>query len=361
MVTKIIGLSADFLSHPGETLKEVLEHENMTQIELSIRTGLDKKTISQIINGTAPITYETALRLEKIFNLKASFWNALQSNYKDELLRIKEIDSVTADELNLLNQIPYKNLISIGYIKKQKDQKSLILTLREFFRINNLVNLLDAYKLNAVYRKVSANENPFAIATWLRMCEIETDAKLDKKFDKEKLISNLDNIKSLNLKEINYSISRLKEIFNDCGVSFNVVHNVPGAPVQGSIFSSKKTLRLCLTIRQKYADVFWFSLFHEIGHLLNLKNNNTFIDFENGKISEEEDRADSFASKILLNQNEYSKFTRTKFYKEDIIKFANKNGVLPCIVVGRLHHDNIIPYSYYNDLRIRYEWERKST
>jgi len=98
MGQRIIGLSADLISHPGKTLKEVLEHENMSQQELAYRISLDKNTVSQIINGVAPISCETALKLEKVFNLKASFWNALQSNYNDELLRIKEKETVTDDE-----------------------------------------------------------------------------------------------------------------------------------------------------------------------------------------------------------------------------------------------------------------------
>lgn len=51
METKMNGLSLEFMIHPGETLKEVLEDRNMLQEELAERTGFSPKHISEVVNG----------------------------------------------------------------------------------------------------------------------------------------------------------------------------------------------------------------------------------------------------------------------------------------------------------------------
>jgi len=50
---------------PGETLLENIESPSMSQAELAVRAGLSAKTVNQIVQGKAPITPETAIRLER--------------------------------------------------------------------------------------------------------------------------------------------------------------------------------------------------------------------------------------------------------------------------------------------------------
>src|SRR4030043_1031045 len=75
---------------PGETLRETLEFLGMTQAELADRTGRPKKTINEIMAGKAAITAETALQLERVLGVPASFWNNLERNYQENLARAKE-------------------------------------------------------------------------------------------------------------------------------------------------------------------------------------------------------------------------------------------------------------------------------
>ena len=67
---------------PGETLLETIEALNLTQKELAQRMGHPLKTINQIIKGTAQIMPETALQLEKVTGVPASFWNNAEAQYR---------------------------------------------------------------------------------------------------------------------------------------------------------------------------------------------------------------------------------------------------------------------------------------
>jgi addiction module HigA family antidote len=83
------------VSPPGETLQELLDERHMTQVQLADRTGRPKKTINEIIKGKAPITPETALQLERVLGVTASFWNARESHYQQYLAREHEREQLT--------------------------------------------------------------------------------------------------------------------------------------------------------------------------------------------------------------------------------------------------------------------------
>ena len=114
---------------------------------------------------------------------------------------------------------------------------------------------------------------------------------------------------------------------------------------------------LCMTIRQSYADIFWFTLFHEIGHILNGDIEYNKIDYyvEN---KEKENEADIFAKNILINEDDYKIFiSKADYTKESIIEFAKNQKIQPFIVVGRLQKDRKIKYSQYSDLKVRYKYK----
>lgn len=115
---------------------------------------------------------------------------------------------------------------------------------------------------------------------------------------------------------------------------------------------------LCMTIRQFYADIFWFTLFHEIGHILNGDIEYNKIDYyvEN---EERENEADEFAKNILINKKDYNIYiNKSDFSKESIIAFSKIQKVQPYIVIGRLQKDKKIEYNQYSDLKVRYKYKQ---
>ena len=61
------------VSQPGQTLKDILNERGITQSELATRMGRPEKTISEIVHGKAAITAETAIQLEYVLEVPASF------------------------------------------------------------------------------------------------------------------------------------------------------------------------------------------------------------------------------------------------------------------------------------------------
>lgn len=355
-----IGLSREMIFHPGETLKEVLEDRNMNQSELALRTGVTSKHISTVLNGEKSISVSFAKKLEYALGLEASFWINLQTNYDKELLEFNELHSITKEE----NQI-YKTLKPVvdWFIEKKyivsQSLESRILDLRKLMGVSDLI-AMRSLAYNGSYRaQTSVTVDSDTLFAWQRICELLTDtieiSDQTEKEQKEKLQELLPQIKACMFLPQSQFITKLQTLFAECGIAFAIVPSFKGAPVQGFI---KKTERgrtvLCLTFRQKRADIFWFTLFHEIGHFLNGDGKQKFIDFESvpGEI---ENKADVFARNQLIDNKHYAAFTsKNNFSLQAIKNFAKQEKVLDCIVIGRLQKDKLIKWNEDSEDIVRY-------
>lgn len=152
----------------------------------------------------------------------------------------------------------------------------------------------------------------------------------------------------------------LKSLFANYGIDFSIVHNFRGAPVHGYIARKEDgTYQMVLTLRGAYADIFWFSLFHELGHIVNgdVSKVGFFIDSQYSKDEKKETAADLFASHALLDSSSYSSFASIGAFNITAIRrFAQSQGVPPYIVIGRLQKEKRIPWGYYQDYKLKYKW-----
>ncbi len=111
-------------------------------------------------------------------------------------------------------------------------------------------------------------------------------------------------------------------------------------------------------IGKKSADIFWFSLFHEIKHVLQQKIKKVIIS-DDGDLSidnsELEKEADNFAKDLLIPKAAYESFIKeTELTKKNIIEFAEKVDIDPCIVVGRLQKEGKLNYNQFYGLKKKY-------
>lgn len=359
---KIIGLSPDLIIHPGETLAEVLEDRGMTQKELAIRTGMTEKHISTVVKCQKNISVAFARKLEYALGIDAKFWINLQSNYERELLEFEEVNNITGDELAILK--PLREIVdyfvSRRFFEESANEAEKILALRRLLAVSNLTAIPNI-TYNAAYRaQISTNVkvDTYVLYAWQRICELETSAiEVSEELNIDLLKSYIPEIKSLMFENVNVVREKLTRIFSKCGIAFNIVKNFKGAPVQGFI---KKTdgekLILCLTLRKQRADIFWFTLFHEIGHIINGDVQQRFVDFKSTQ-SDTEAKADSFASETLMNSTEYKSFVTNNDYSLGAINdFAKSQDVKDYIVIGRLQSDEVIGWDVYSDKIVQYKW-----
>ena len=361
MVERMNGLSLDFIIHPGETIKEVLEEKQMSQEELAIRTGFSPKHVSEVVNGKKGISPSFAKSLEYVFGMPSSFWINLQGIYDKEILEYKEQQEIDESEVEIVKGL--KKLIKyaeeLEIMIKTKEVISQIIELRNICNVQNLTYINQLVTSQVAFRKSQTIEtNIYVLYVWLRICEIMANRnEVEVEYDEQKLKDNISKIKKCMFLEINEAIRELKRIFAECGIVFQVVQNFQGAPVQGFIKKTDNKIVLSMTIRGANADVFWFTLFHEIGHLINGDIGDAqLIDYTDSK-SDMEDKADKFAQKVLINEEEYNAFVnQDKITEERIVEFAREQGVMPFIVVGRIQKEKN-DYKLFHNLKVRYKWK----
>ena len=227
-----------------------------------------------------------------------------------------------------------------------------VLQLRQILCVSDLT-VIPNITYNAAYRaQINANTriDPYVLFAWQRLCEkqMERDAFIGS-FSIEMLRANITTIKRVMFSDFSKIQEELRKIFHTCGIGFGVVHHFRGAPVQGFIKRTDKgRVILCLTIRGKAADRFWFSLFHEIGHILNGDLDTRFVDFDSIKTASE-NAADQFARDALIPPMEYRKLLDSGTYTSyaSIERFSNSIGVPAWIVIGRLHSDEWLDWSVF--------------
>lgn len=358
----------NYLVSAGTILKEYLDTRNISQKELAAITESSEKHISNIINGKAQISIDFAYKLEKAFpDVKAEFWLDLENAYQLNLLRRSSNEDVELKTLSL-NEIAddyqfnylFKGL-NLSMQEKANDVLS-ILGVRTFQQAND-----QALKLNSLFFKDTGN--PKAQYLWLKLCEYEFDLQNDiddiKEFNIESLRKSLPLIKRvINTTKFDFVVNNLRKLLNRLGVALVVLEAVPNSSIRGAVTVIDSIPTILLSTRYKTFDSFYFTLFHELKHLLNDDlNNNHFIDISY-EDDEREFTANTFARKYLINDIERLNYLTNNINNisdYDLINFANQQGVIVDIVIGFLEHDSaklgLNIYNKYQHLRTRLEDE----
>lgn len=142
----------------------------------------------------------------------------------------------------------------------------------------------------------------------------------------------------------------LIDILSRCGVAIVFLPHIGGSFLHGATFYDDNKIVLGLTVRGKDADKFWFSMFHELGHIIL-----GHIGKIEGLKDSDENVADEFAKNELIPTNIFDEFAKNvELTRENIIEFAKQLGIDAGIVVGRLQKEGYIRFSWYNDLKTKY-------
>lgn len=352
------GLSRDLIIHPGETLREVLFDRRMTQKELALRTGRTEQHVSRVVKGTNSITATFAKRLEYALDIPAYFWNNLQRNYDLELADYKDRHEISEEEYGIFRKTKevMQALLQLLGLDVEEDETFGVVQARKVLKLADLT-LMSKPELSAAYRTAGAADvDQYVNYVWNKLCDAHLERERASEFlGIDELVRRIPEIKTAMFAEnINDGITSLKNLFSGLGIRFSVVRHYKGAPHHGRVNrNSDGGLDICVTIRRSRADIFWFSLFHEIAHILN-------GDLDKKVHSKADDqRADQLAASLLMPDKHYNEFVKQgDFGLHAIARLGKKAGVPRSIVVGRLQKDGLLAWNKYRG-EIRYlKWKK---
>ena len=347
----------DYAVPPGTTLKETLEVKGLSQADLALRTGLAEKTVSQIINGIAPISYETAGKLELVLSIPASFWNARERSYREAIVKIEETKTLEKD-IDWLRDIPIATLIERGCIQKDKDKKSLVRQSLRFFGVSSVEAWHNTWRVPAAqYRGKTAQEKrPGYVAAWLRIGDIQAEGIETTPFNASEFKHILAEVRKLTVTPASEWTDKVTELCASAGVAVVFTEEIPNAGVSGATrWITKDKALIQLSLKYKSDDQLWFTFFHEAGHILLHGKKQMFVEFGISNATNEEQEANMYACDILVPSTYQHRLPYLKT-RPQIREFAHSIGIAPGIVVGRLQHDDLVFKSAFNDLKRKLTW-----
>ncbi|PSR51884.1 addiction module antidote protein, HigA family [Adhaeribacter arboris] len=344
--------AAEFLiSPPGETLSETMEAKGINQPELALRMGRPLKTINEILKGKASITPETALQLERVLGVPAAFWLERERNYQLELAEIREAREML-EVKDWVLQFPLKEMKELGWISFTDGVVDKVNSILTFFSVSDK-KAFDNYYHQSTYAtafRLSAakKKNPYAVAAWLRQGELQAAEIKAPCYDTKSFRNALETIKELMANEQDTFFNQLQNICLKAGVK--VVHTpcLPNSPACGSTRWINDSPLVQLSNRYKRNDIFWFTFFHEAGHILLHGKKDVFIEgleyTDEGL--EKEKEADEFSKKWTLTpKQEQEIMAEFPLTVEKIKAFARKYTTLPALIIGRLANQGLLHHS----------------
>lgn len=359
MTSRQTTFCPDWVSPPSETIMDLIEEKDWTQLELAKRLGYTTEHLNQLISGKIALTEDAALRLERVLGSTSHFWLNREAKYREHLARI-EAQEFYQKSVIWLDSLPLHELKKAGIIPDErtttKVKPELVERLLRFFGVASPEQWQAHYEtMQVAFRRTRETQSDRgAISSWLRLGEIEAE-KLDTQcYDQGKFEEALHSIRKLTVQSDKVFEPEMRRLCHEAGVVLVMVPAIPRAHVSGVArwLNPHKPL-IQLSLYGKTNDKFWFTFFHEAAHILLHADGkkDIYLDDLNADCHDlQEEEANQWAREFLIPPN-YNNQLLELLSKEAVKRFSKEIGIHAGIVVGRLQHDKIIEPSWMNALK----------
>ena len=353
----------DIAIPPGELLGEELEIRGMSQQELARRMGRPPQMVNELLHGKKALTPETALGLEKVLGIPASFWTNSESSYQLTRSRIEEREQLEREAATWLHEFPVAEMVRRQVLAVQPRAKpwEKAHALLQFLGFSSF-GQWEAQTATAAGLRVTDAKRASrgALAVWLREGENDGHEQEARPYSGTTFREALTALRAYTTAGPGIFSEEMRERCAEAGVVVSFVKEYPKANATGAArWLQPDKGQIQLSLRHKTADMLWFSFYHEAEHLLGRHFKGARVDGMKGieQNAEEEDACDAFARDTLIPGDAWEAFTYKECFSErDVREFAEESGIHPGIVVGRLQHEHFIPHHSLNHLKVRLVW-----
>lgn len=352
----------DIAFHPGETLSEKLEELKMGPKEFAIRTSKPEKTIIAILKGDSSITPEMAVLFENVLKIPARFW--IKKQYSFDEYKAREKRAIAIEEAKgWAKYFPIADMVKCGWINAQSKAEEKVAELFHFFGVCSPDAWKDYFfnqQLKVAFRiSLAHTKEPYAISAWIRQGEIQASQLTCGAYSENQFKKSLKEIKTIMATQPDDFFEELQKICLACGVKVVYTPCIKKAPLSGATRWIEDTPVIQLTGRYKQNDRFWFTFFHEAGHILLHGKKDIFledIEYSDADMQKEQE-ADAFAIEwTFSNQEEKEVLKATPLTIESIQGFAAKFNTHPAMIIGRFHKKELLHYSEGRDFFVKLDF-----
>ena len=365
------GFYPDWASAPGETINDILDERNISVDHFAELMDSAAEEIDDLLVGRTTITISTARQLSLILGASCEFWMSRDFHFRESVKRLNQ------EGQEWLKRLPLSDMVSFGWLERAPLPAEELDVCLRYFNVSNILEWNSNY--NAIGRIATFRTSPSydsrieSVATWLRQCEIQADRIQCSPWDPEQFERSLVRVRELTRqKDPATFIPQLQQLCSESGVAVAIVRAPAGCRASGAArFVTDDKALLQLSSRHLTDDHFWFTFFHEAGHLLlpsqkslnlsRLEDTDACLINEPG-VNEtlREEEANHFAARALIPTEFERKLVSLLPRPLSIAKFAKEVGTSPGIVVGQLQHQGRIPYRHFNGFKQRFKWDRNT-
>jgi HTH-type transcriptional regulator / antitoxin HigA len=346
----------NWASAPGDTIIDILDERGWSVGEFAKRIGQTLERTNGLLQGRATITIRMAQDLAQVLGASVEFWMARDAQFREDMARVHAADQ------EWLGELPLGDMIRLGWLHPPPRPSEEVEACLRFFGAASIAAWRHAYealRAEVAFRtSPTLDSRPGAVAAWLRQGELLCSNMECAPWDPERFREALSDARRLTFaKDPNHFLPRLRQLCAASGVAVAVVRAPTGCRASGATrFVSPKKALLLLSFRYLSDDQFWFTFFHEAGHLLLHGQEILFLEGLDNQSASQEREANDFAEHVLIPAEFRDEFWALPTEIRAIVRFANHVGVAAGIVVGQLQHYDRIPRSHFNGLKRRFQW-----
>lgn len=345
-------------SSPGATIQDLIKSKNISSSDVARACGLDRSAFNALLQGSAPLTEKIAQSLANYLGGSVSFWIRREARFQESTLIVE------ADQW--VQSLPLTSMKKLNWLEVPRDWRTRIDACLDFFGLDTLEGWKRNYAapLQGVrFRTSPTYTNQVAsVSSWLRAGEIAHKGFSGGSFDPDALLAGIDEMRELSrVADPAIFFPKLQSLAANCGVSCVLVPAPEGCAASGaSRLLPDGSAIIQLSGRYLSDDQFWFSYFHEIGHLILHADKPLHIDGDPAAIEldSSEYEANTFSADVLWPlEDRPTKLSEKKPSKRDVLRLASAAGTSPGIITGQLQSSGILEYADYNYFKRRYKRE----
>lgn len=346
----------NWASMPGDTISDILIQKKLSLVDFANEMDSSLDNIKELLHGFVSINFEIANKLVDVLGASVDFWLKREATYRSSVIRLKD-----HEEKKWIQDLPVKDMVRFGWIANANDLASKCL---QYFNVPDVWTWKSKYKdltaMTSFRKSTTIQSRPGAVSAWLRQGEILSQTIDCKPWNPERLKNSLEYLRPLTkIKDPKVFIPRLKGFCSDCGIALVVIPTPTGCTASGAtMFVSAEKAIILMSFKYLSDDHFWFTFFHEAGHLILHSNKHLFIEYDdNERESEEEMQANNFSAEFLIPASLKIRLKNMPITEDNIKKLSMDAGVSLGIVVGQLQKQQRISYEKWNFYKKRYKWD----
>ena len=367
-MTSVNEFQPKWSSSPGDTIGDILRERNIAELTFADLMGLSSEEARDLLQGRSTVTIAMARQLAAAFGASVEFWVSRDYQYRQDAKRLQQ----QHDE-EWVQRLPLADMIRFGWLPRKPLPSEELGACLDFFGVSSVGEWRKYYgalQEAASFRASAAfDSRQESIAAWLRQGELQARTIDCKPWHSEGFRGSLDHLRPLTrIKDPTRFIPALQNICAERGVAVVVVRSPSGCHASGATrFVTKDKAILQLSFRYLTDDHFWFTLFHEAGHLILHGEREFFASHLTDRTiwilegadtpkNNEEQEANYFAATTLIPPEFQQEMMSLRPETKAIVRFATRVGVSPGVIVGQLQHHGRIKYEQLNGLKRRFEW-----